>query len=164
MEFPLPLRTAIEQKAQDSSTAELIREAQGLSQRYREESGQGKRLVTTDRQAFVYAAVRMPATFGAVAAALEHTLPFLEDAPTSLLDVGAGTGAAAWAGGLPAVVGIGFLPGTGARYGPARPIIDVRRQRTAAKSPLDPRRSHRQKSAPGPRRTGECGLCAQRST
>ena len=97
MEFPLPLRTAIEQKAQDSSTAELIREAQGLSQRYREESGQGKRLVTTDRQAFVYAAVRMPATFGAVAAALEHTLPFLEDAPTSLLDVGAGTGAAAWA-------------------------------------------------------------------
>lgn len=44
MEFPLPLRTAIEQKAQDSSTAELIREAQGLSQRYREESGQGKRL------------------------------------------------------------------------------------------------------------------------
>lgn len=29
MEFPLPLRTAIEQKAQDSSTAELIREAQG---------------------------------------------------------------------------------------------------------------------------------------
>ena len=94
MEFPLPLRTAIEQKAQDSSTAELIREAQGLSQRYREESGQGKRLVTTDRQAFVYAAVRMPATFGAVAAALEHTLPFLEDAPTSLLDVGAGTGAA----------------------------------------------------------------------
>ena len=85
MEFPLPLRTAIEQKAQDSSTAELIREAQGLSQRYREESGQGKRLVTTDRQAFVYAAVRMPATFGAVAAALEHTLPFLEDAPTSLL-------------------------------------------------------------------------------
>lgn len=57
MEFPLPLRTAIEQKAQDSSTAELIREAQGLSQRYREESGQGKRLVTTDRQAFVYAAV-----------------------------------------------------------------------------------------------------------
>ena len=53
MEFPLPLRTAIEQKAQDSSTAELIREAQGLSQRYREERVQGKRLVTTDRQAFV---------------------------------------------------------------------------------------------------------------
>ena len=126
MEFPLPLRTAIEQKAQDSSTAELIREAQGLSQRYREESGQGKRLVTTDRQAFVYAAVRMPATFGAVAAALEHTLPFLEDAPTSLLDVGAGT--RSLGGGLPAVVGIGFLPGTGARYGPAGPIIDVRRQ------------------------------------
>lgn len=163
MEFPLPLRTAIEQKAQDSSTAELIREAQGLSQRYREESGQGKRLVTTDRQAFVYAAVRMPATFGAVAAALEHTLPFLEDAPTSLLDVGA-VPAPQPGRRTPAVVGIGFLPGTGARYGPAGPIIDVRRQRTAANSPLDPGRSHRQKSAPGPRRTGKCGLCAQRST
>ena len=151
MEFPLPLRTAIEQKAQDSSTAELIREAQGLSQRYREESGQGKRLVTTDRQAFVYAAVRMPATFGAVAAALEA----YEDSGLDISNLG---------GGLPAVVGIGFLPGTGARYGPAGPIIDVRRQRTAANSPLDPGRSHRQKSAPGPRRTGKCGLCAQRST
>lgn len=97
MEFPLPLRTAIEQKAQEVSTADLMREAQGLSQRYREESGQGKRLVTTDRQALAYAAVRMPATFGAVAAALEHTLPFLEDLPTTLLDIGAGTGAASWA-------------------------------------------------------------------
>ena len=81
MEFPLPLRTAIEQKAQDSSTAELIREAQGLSQRYREESGQGKRLVPTDRQAFVYAAVRMPATFGAVAAALNTRFPFWKTRP-----------------------------------------------------------------------------------
>ena len=75
MEFPLELRMAIEQKAQGFSTAELMREAQELSRRYREEGGQGKRLSTTDRQALAYAAVRMPATFGAAAAALERTLP-----------------------------------------------------------------------------------------
>ena len=97
MEFPLELRMAIEQKAQGLSTAELMREAQELSRRYREEGGQGKRLSTTDRQALAYAAVRMPATFGAAAAALERTLPLLETVPTTLLDVGAGTGAAAWA-------------------------------------------------------------------
>ena len=51
MEFPLELRMAIEQKAQGFSTAELTREAQELSRRYREEGGQGKRLSTTDRQA-----------------------------------------------------------------------------------------------------------------
>ena len=49
MEFPLELRMAIEQKAQGFSTAELMREAQELSRRYREEGGQGKRLSTTDR-------------------------------------------------------------------------------------------------------------------
>ena len=97
MEFPLELRMAIEQKTQGFSTAELMREAQELSRRYREEGGQGKRLSTTDRQALAYAAVRMPATFGAAAAALERTLPLLETVPTTLLDVGAGTGAAAWA-------------------------------------------------------------------
>ena len=42
MEFPLELRMAIEQKAQGFSTAELMREAQELSRRYREEGGQGQ--------------------------------------------------------------------------------------------------------------------------
>ncbi|MDD3193665.1 MAG: small ribosomal subunit Rsm22 family protein [Oscillospiraceae bacterium] len=97
MEFPLPLRMSIEQKAQDTGTASLTKEAQDLSLRYRGESGHGKRLVTSDRQALAYAAVRMPATFGAVASALEHTLPLLARSPATLLDVGAGTGAACWA-------------------------------------------------------------------
>ena len=35
MEFPLELRMAIEQKAQGFSIAELMREAQELSRRYR---------------------------------------------------------------------------------------------------------------------------------
>lgn len=128
MEFPLPLRTAIEQKAQDSSTAELIREAQGLSQRYREESGQGKRLVTTDRQAFVYAAVpdarylwRGSRGAGTHASLFGRRAHLSSGCRRRYRRRSLG-------GGLPAVVGIGFLPGTGARYGPAGPIIDVRRQ------------------------------------
>ncbi len=97
MEFPLPLRTAIENQVQKAGVAGLAQEAKELSRRYREESGQGKRLVATDRQALTYAAMRMPATFGAVAAALERIVSLLKESPTSLLDVGAGTGAVAWA-------------------------------------------------------------------
>ena len=44
-----------------------------------------------------YAATRMPATFGAVYAALFAALTEADLSPKTLLDVGAGTGAACWA-------------------------------------------------------------------
>ncbi len=97
MEFPLPLRAAIEKQIEESGAFSLGEEVKALSRRYREESGQGKRLVSNDRQTLAYAAVRMPATFGAVCSALAWTLPLLAEPPSSLLDVGAGTGAAVWA-------------------------------------------------------------------
>lgn len=97
MEFPLPLRAAIEKQVEEFGAAGLGQEAKALSRRYREESGQGKRLVRTGRETLAYAAVRMPATFGAVSCALAWTLPLLGKAPSSLLDAGAGTGAVSWA-------------------------------------------------------------------
>lgn len=97
MEFPIPLRTAVESRAATLPQAQLLRDAQALSERYRGGSGSGKRLVTTKYEALAYSVTRMPATFGAVSSALEYALAHTVRLPRTLLDVGAGTGAAAWA-------------------------------------------------------------------
>lgn len=97
MEFPLSLRMELEKRAAVFSTVELLHAAQQLSERYRRDSGQGKRLLTTGTEAVAYSLVRMPATFGAVSSALENGRSALPDRPLTLLDVGAGSGAASWA-------------------------------------------------------------------
>ncbi len=98
MELPMELRAAVEKEADKAGLSRLAAQAQALSRRYREESGQGRRLLTSETEAVAYAAARMPATFGAAAAALRYAAEALPDfRPASLLDVGAGTGAAAWA-------------------------------------------------------------------
>ena len=77
------------------STPILEADAAALSRAYR--SG-GAPPLADARAALAYASVRMPATFAATARALAagaDRLPGFE--PRSLLDVGAGTGAAAWA-------------------------------------------------------------------
>lgn len=97
MEFPNTLRISIEAKMKGLRMEQLKQVAKKMSDRYRNESGMGKRLVTTEVEALVYALVRMPATFGAVSAALSYTLNAVNCNISSLLDVGAGTGAATWA-------------------------------------------------------------------
>ncbi len=75
---------------------ELATAAQKLSAGYRQGATSGA--ITTPAQALAYAVARMPATYAActaVFARLEEVMPAL--APSSLLDVGAGTGAASWA-------------------------------------------------------------------
>lgn len=97
MELPFALKAAIEEKCAAHPTADLIAAARNISERYRNESGHGKRLLTEDVEALSYAVVRMPATFGAVSAALSHTLDCFDAPIATVLDVGAGTGAATWA-------------------------------------------------------------------
>ena len=97
MELPFALKAAIEEKCAAHPTADLIAAARNISERYRNESGHGKRLLTEDVEALSYAVVRMPATFGAVSTALRHTLDCFEAPIATVLDVGAGTGAATWA-------------------------------------------------------------------
>ncbi len=97
MEFPVTLRAAIEQRAAQYTPAQLKALSQQLTLRYHTQSGRGQSLLSQGDEALAYAAVRMPATFGAVCGALEQTLPALSVLPKTLLDVGAGTGAASWA-------------------------------------------------------------------
>ncbi len=97
MEISHTLKAAIEEGCARAGIAELTRAARSISERYRTESGQGKRLLTEEVEALAYAAVRMPATYGAVSAALEYTLECFGEPIAAVLDVGAGTGAATWA-------------------------------------------------------------------
>ena len=97
MELPIDLKISIENRCSSCKQAALISAAQALSDRYRKETGKGKRLLTKDIEALAYAAVRMPATYGAVYSALQHTFECFHDPLESVLDVGAGTGSAVWA-------------------------------------------------------------------
>lgn len=97
MDLPIALKTEIEARCAGHKQAVLAEAAQAISERYRSESGHGKRLLTKDVETLAYAAVRMPATYGAVSSALEHTFACFSEPFTSVLDVGAGTGTASWA-------------------------------------------------------------------
>ncbi len=97
MDLPITLKAAIEERCAACRHAELIAAAQSISERYRKESGYGKALLTRNVEALSYAAVRMPATFAAVSAALAYAFECFDEPITSVLDVGAGTGAATWA-------------------------------------------------------------------
>lgn len=100
MEFPQEVRLKTEQLAAGENIKPLTEAAEKLSLRYRGQSGSGKRLVGNARDILAYAAVRMPATFGAVSRALELTLQCFDGEINSVLDAGAGTGAAAMAAAL----------------------------------------------------------------
>ena len=95
MEFPYEIREYVEELA--AKQEGLLKAAERLSERYRGESGNGSPLVNGGRDILAYAAVRMPATFGAAAKALELTLKHFDGEIGSVLDVGAGTGAASLA-------------------------------------------------------------------
>lgn len=97
MHLPQALREALEYYLHRIKQPELLRDAQAISLRYRTKSGKGERLLTTGSEAAAYAVSRMPATFGAVSSALEQALISSGCHPETMLDAGAGTGAAAWA-------------------------------------------------------------------
>src|SRR5262249_12142529 len=75
---------------------DLIAAAQKMSADYRRGATSGA--IATPAQALAYAVARMPATHAACAAVFARLAEVMPDfAPSSLLDVGAGTGAASWA-------------------------------------------------------------------
>ena len=105
MEFPAELRSEIERLLAEESIDRLTAAAEDISRKYRSNDGSGKRLASGRRDILAYAAVRMPATFGAVSRALELTLEcFPEGEFRTALDIGAGTGAATHAAALAAGV------------------------------------------------------------
>ena len=97
MELPYALLNAVEKLAEGLSSAQLSQAARTLSERYRDTARSGQPLLSDRTEAAAYAITRMPATYGAVWTALDWTLEQAELELSSLLDVGAGTGAATWA-------------------------------------------------------------------
>lgn len=97
MEFPSEIREKIERLIQNEDIRRLSRAAQRLSENYRREEHVS---ASAKDEILAYSAVRMPATFGAVSRALELSLDGFDEEITSILDAGAGTGAAAIAAGM----------------------------------------------------------------
>ena len=95
--FPQELTSALEAMMAGQNQAALERDARAISENYRLRTGKGERLLTKESEAAAYAAARMPATFAAAQAALAAALRASGLAPGTLLDCGAGTGAAGWA-------------------------------------------------------------------
>ncbi len=98
MSLPAALNQVIEQKVLEISRVELSRAASELSERYRHHSISRARLMSHEADRLAYLAVRMPATYAAARAVLAEVRRLAPEVEIeSLLDLGAGTGAADWA-------------------------------------------------------------------
>lgn len=95
--LPMELMSALQALAEEADDACLEKDAKAISEAYRMRTGMGKRLLTRECEAAAYAAARMPATYEAARTAIESALAASGHAPRTLLDCGAGTGAATWA-------------------------------------------------------------------
>jgi len=96
MHFPPALTTALDAMLDGVSRKDLAAAAEKMSAGYRQ--GATSQAIATPLQACAYAVARMPATYAACAAVFARLREAMPDfAPSSLLDVGAGSGAASWA-------------------------------------------------------------------
>ncbi|GAB4211979.1 MAG: small ribosomal subunit Rsm22 family protein [Roseiflexaceae bacterium] len=100
LELPADLRTAVERALGTAPAARWMREAQELSERYRDPraGAPARPLASGPQQTLGYAALILPATYaqlrGAMAAAAVR-IPAWQ--PRSMLDLGSGPGTALWA-------------------------------------------------------------------
>ena len=97
MDIPKGLKDSINKLLSENKSSNIIENAQIISSRYRKNDGKGKRLLTNELEAVSYVISRMPATYAAVYSAFKQILANYNEKMTSLLDVGAGTGAGTWA-------------------------------------------------------------------
>jgi ribosomal protein RSM22 (predicted rRNA methylase) len=94
--LPAALAAAIEQHLEGVSRKSLAVRAEAFSQAYR--GGGTSRGIVEDADVLAYLVARLPATYAAVMAAFDAAREILPDfVPASMLDVGAGPGAASWA-------------------------------------------------------------------
>lgn len=94
MDLPIEIKSYIENELNNISKKELQYNAETISLNYRNNEGQGKRMLKSKQEAIAYAISRMPATFGAVYNSLKHTLEICKADINTLADIGAGTGTA----------------------------------------------------------------------
>ena len=97
MKIPELLENEIEEKLNHIKLTELKQYASKLSEKYMYQERTGDTLLNTELEALAYSIMRMPATYGAVYTALKNTLERIDCNIQSVLDIGAGTGAATWA-------------------------------------------------------------------
>ena len=97
MDIPDELKKSIDELLIKNKTNKIRENAQTISNRYRNNDGQGKRLLTEQDEAISYAISRMPATYSAVYSAVQHTIENYNENLETLLDIGTGTGAVTWA-------------------------------------------------------------------
>lgn len=96
MQLPPLLTTALQTLLEGVPRKDLATAAQAMSEGYRQ--GKPSHSIATPVQALAYAVARMPATHAACAAMFARLAEAMPDfQPASILDVGAGTGAASWA-------------------------------------------------------------------
>src|SRR5687767_3593613 len=97
-DLPTDLRRALGEALQEFSPSHLAQSVAQLIERYRSGQVPAAAILNSDLDVAAYAAYRMPATFAAVRAAMgamARATPAF--APKTQLDLGGGTGAAAWA-------------------------------------------------------------------
>jgi ribosomal protein RSM22 (predicted rRNA methylase) len=102
MDVSEPLRMALATRLTGLSTDALRTSVERLIEAYRSGDAPPVPILATETDVAAYAAYRMPATYAAVRAALAAlervgALSRAPVQPTSLLDIGGGTGAATWA-------------------------------------------------------------------
>jgi ribosomal protein RSM22 (predicted rRNA methylase) len=96
-DLPAALKQAIERQLEGVQRAELGRASTRLSEQYRS-GGSSAAALADPSDILSYLAARMPATYAANETVLAELCRRAPDfAPTSLLDIGAGSGAASWA-------------------------------------------------------------------
>jgi ribosomal protein RSM22 (predicted rRNA methylase) len=94
--LPAELQAALSSRLEGLSRHDAAQRAARISQTYREGGTSGG--IRSKIDALAYALARMPATYAAVAAALNALCELRPDfAPHTLLDIGAGPGTASWA-------------------------------------------------------------------
>lgn len=91
MIFPEIIREETQKLCSSENTNTLVEISRRISEDYR--SDKANRTICGKREILVYAAARMPATFGAVSRAIELSLPCFSGEIRSMADYGAGTGA-----------------------------------------------------------------------
>src|SRR5471032_842959 len=126
MQLPTALTTAIAALLAGVPRKDLVAAAQKQSVGYRK--GATSSAILTPADAAAYAIARMPATYAACAAVFARLADVMPGfAPASLLDVGAGTGAASWAAVMqwPGIASIAMLDHNPALRSLARKLADT---------------------------------------
>ena len=95
--MPLSLKDATESLLEGSDMKVLRRVSSRISEKYKDAAGKGSNHLSTEDEIKVYSVVRMPATYGSVCDVLGYVTEYLKDNIDTVTDIGAGSGAAAWA-------------------------------------------------------------------